>query len=146
MQLSTGVVRQDFDTALQQDIASVESFVHIHRCDTRLTIASRDCGLNRRCSSPARKKRRVQIQTGKAWNLEHITRQDLAVGNDDNYIGRKVPDLFGRLLILNARWLKNRDSGFCDLLFDWRRFNALLAPDSLIRLSDDRDDFVFGVQ
>ena len=36
----------------------------------------------------------MQIQTGKAWNLEHITRQDLAVGNDDNHIGRKLADLF----------------------------------------------------
>ena len=92
----------------------------------------------------------MQVQTSQAGNLEHITRQNLAVGNDDNYIGRKVADLFGRLLILNSRRLENSDdvgiSGFCDLLFNWRRFNALLAPDSLIRLSDDRNDFVLGVQ
>jgi hypothetical protein len=88
----------------------------------------------------------MQVQTSQTWNLEHITRQNLAVGNDDNYVGRRVADLFGRLLILNSRWLKNRNSGFCDLLFYWRRFNALLAPDSLIRLSDDRNDFVLGVQ
>ena len=31
-------------------------------------------------------------------------------------------------------------------LFNWRRFNALLAPDWLIGLSHDRDDFVLGVQ
>ena len=31
-------------------------------------------------------------------------------------------------------------------LFYWRRFNALLAPDWLIRLSDDRNDFVLGIQ
>ena len=88
----------------------------------------------------------MQVQTSQAGNLEHITRQNLAVGNDDNYVGRKVADLFGRLLILNPRRLKNRNSGFCDLLFNWRRFNALLTPDSFIRLSDDRDDFVLGVQ
>ena len=34
----------------------------------------------------------------------------------------------------------------CYLLFNWRRFNALLAPDRLIRLSDDRNNFVLGVQ
>ena len=34
----------------------------------------------------------------------------------------------------------------CYRLFYWRRFNALLAPDRLIRLSDDRNDFVFGIQ
>jgi hypothetical protein len=88
----------------------------------------------------------MQVQTSQAGNLEHITRQDLAVGNDDNYVGRKVADLFGRLLILNSRRLENRDSGFCDLLLNWRRLNALLAPDSFIRLSDDRNDLVLGVQ
>ena len=31
-------------------------------------------------------------------------------------------------------------------LFYRRRFNALLAPDRLIRLSDDRNNFVFGIQ
>jgi hypothetical protein len=88
----------------------------------------------------------MQVQTSQAGNLEHITRQDLAVGNDDNYVGRKVADLFGRFWILNSRRLENRDSGFCDLLFNWRRFNALLAPDSLIGLSHHRNDFVLGVQ
>ena len=34
----------------------------------------------------------------------------------------------------------------CYYFFNWRRFNALLAPDWLIRLSDDRNDFVLGVQ
>ena len=152
----------DFYMALQQDIASVESFVHIHRCDARLTIARRDCGLDRRCSSPARKKRRMQVQTSQAGNFEHITRQNLAVGNDDNYIGLERTELFDGLWISNFRWLQNlkgrrlprgrtshgglETAAPCDLLFNWRRFNALLAPDSLIRLSDDRNDFVLGVQ
>ena len=56
MQRSTVVVRQHFATALQQDIASVESFVHIHHGDARLTIARRDCGLNPRRAPPARNK------------------------------------------------------------------------------------------
>ena len=87
----------------------------------------------------------MQIQTSEPRDLKHFTRQDLAVGNDHNHIGRKAADFFGRLLILNSRRLENRDSGFCDPLFDWRRFNALRAPDRLIRLSDDRYDFVLGV-
>src|SRR4029077_6883724 len=79
----------------------------MHHGDARLTIARRDCGLNRRCSSPARKKRRMQIQTSETWNLEHTTRQNLAVGNDDNHIGRKPADFFNGLWILNFRWLQN---------------------------------------
>ncbi len=76
----------------------------------------------------------MQIQTGEAWNLEHITRQDLAVGNDDNYIGRKAADLFDGLWIFNSRGLKDRRARRLrptnQRLFNWRRFNALLAPDS----------------
>src|SRR5262245_50274633 len=160
MQRSTGVVRLDFDTALQQDIAGVESFGHIHYGDAGLAIARRDCGLNWRCASPARKKRSMQIQTGEAWNFEHSPRQNLPIGSDDNQIRRKAADLFSGLWIFDSRGLKDRrarlarrklgeggrllPTNYC--LFYRRRFNALLAPDGLIRLSDDRNDFVFGVQ
>ena len=49
-----------------------------------------------------------------------------------------------RLPAPNARGLET--AAPCYRLFYRRRFNALLAPDRLIRLSDDRNDFVFGVQ
>src|SRR5262245_4957432 len=97
MQRSTRIVRLDVYTALQEATASVESFVHIHHSNAGLAIASRDCGLNRRGPSPARKKRCVQIQTGEVWNLEHSPRQDLAVGNDHNHIGVERAHLLDRL-------------------------------------------------
>jgi len=104
----------------------------------------------------------MEIQTREAWNLEDITRQDLAVGDDDNYIGRKPADLFNGLWILDFCWLKDlkerrlpsrRTSHggfetadpFKRLFYRWW-LNALLAPDWLIRLSDDPNNFVFGFQ
>src|SRR4029077_5404484 len=104
----------------------------------------------------------MQVQTSQAWNLEHITPQDLAVGNNDNYIGRKAADLFNGLWIFNLRRLQNlKERRFPSRrtsprglenavpvapLFYRRRFNALHAPDRLIRLSDHRNDFVLGIQ
>src|SRR4029077_17374890 len=104
----------------------------------------------------------MQVQTSQAWNLEHITRQDLAVGNNDNYIGRKPADLFNGLWIFNLRRLQNlKERRFpsrrtshggletavpCYPLFYRRRVNAPLAPDRLIRLSDHRNNFVLGIQ
>src|SRR6516164_5289013 len=100
----------------------------------------------------------MQIQTGEAWNLEYITRQDLAIGSDDNQIGHKATDVFDGLWIFDFRRLKNFKErwlpgsecfrGFetaapCYHLFYWRRLNALLAPDRLICLSDYTDEFVF---
>ena len=49
----------------------------------------------------------MQVQTGKAGNLEHIARQDLAVGNDDNHIGFERTELFDGLWIFNFRRLQN---------------------------------------
>src|SRR6516165_3494121 len=103
----------------------------------------------------------MQIQTGEAWNLEYITRQDLAVGSDHNQIGHKATDVFDGLWIFDFRRLKNfkerwlpgpkcfRDletAALCYLLFYLRRFNSLLALDRLICLSDHTDDFVFTLQ
>ena len=73
----------------------------------------------------------MQIQTSEAWNLEHITRQDLAVGNDDNYVGLERTDLFDGLWIFNFRRLQNLKerrlpSPECPRRFGNRR--SLLSP------------------
>jgi hypothetical protein len=74
----------------------------------------------------------------------------LAVGDNDNHIGRKPADLPNGLWILDSYGLKDRRAWRSrptnQRLFYGRRFNALLAADWLIRLRNDRNNVVFGLQ
>jgi hypothetical protein len=44
----------------------------------------------------------MQIQAGNLRNFENVTRQDLPVRHDDNYVGLKHANIFDGLLIFNS--------------------------------------------
>ena len=128
---------------MQKDVAGVEPFIHVHHSDACFTIARGDRRLNRRRAAPAWQKRCVQIQTGDARDLQHIARQYLAVGHDNNHICLERADLLDRALIFDSGGLENGNCDFCDRPFYRCWFDSLLAADWLVGLRHHTDEFVF---
>ena len=142
MQRSTRIILPNITGALQQEVAGVELFTHVHHGDACLAIARRDCRLNWRRPTPARQKRCVQIQTSQTWTFERFTWEDLAVGHDDDDVRLQSANLFDRLPISDARRLQNLYRRSCDRFFDWRRLNALGPSDWFVWLSNDCQELV----
>ena len=144
MQRSAGIVRQDVDLALQQNIAGVETFVHVHDSDPSLSVAGGDGGLNRRRAAMPGQQRCVQIQTSRGRNFQNIFRQDLSVGHDHNHIRCERPNLLNRFSIFDPRRLQDRHLSSGKRLFDRGRFDTLIAPGRFVRLRDDPGELMLS--
>jgi len=57
--------------ALQDDVAGVHVFVHVHRGNARLMVAMQDRVLNRRGATPARQQRGVNVDASETWDFQH---------------------------------------------------------------------------
>ena len=94
---SAGFIGRDLDSLLQEDVAGVQPFVHVHDTDSCLAIAGDDRGLDRCRAAMPRQQRSVKVQAGDRWNLENRARQNLPIRHHDDHFGLERPDFFNRL-------------------------------------------------
>ena len=142
MQTAAGVVGGDGQRVLEEHVAGVEALIHEHDGDAGLAIAIANGGLDGRGAAMTWKERCVDVQAAERWHVEHRTRQNLAVGDDDGDVGTEGLQFIDG--VADFQRLKNAQAGFFGTHFDlWRR-EHLLAAHGLVRLRDDADDFVLG--
>ena len=88
----------------------------------------------------------MDVDAAARRNVEHGLRQQLAVGNDDDDLGRQLTQTRLLVLVFERIRLKDRDAVREGKLLDRRRGQDLLAALRLVRLRVDRRDLMSSVQ
>ena len=73
MQAAASVVCGDSNTLHEQDVASIEAFIHEHDGDTGFSVAVTDRGLDGRGTTMAWQQRGVYVQAAERRHIEHGT-------------------------------------------------------------------------
>ena len=77
----------------------VQALLHAHDAHARLLVARQDGSLDGRGAAPARQQRRVHVEAAEARDVEHLLRQDGAVGRDADHVGGERGQLALRRLV-----------------------------------------------
>ena len=91
-----------------------------------------------------RQKRSVQIQACHWRNLQHGPRENLPISNHHDHIRRQRPNFRHRFFVFDPGWLQNRDVAAGQRHLDRGRFDPLVSPRWLVRLSNHSNQLMFG--
>ncbi len=86
MQRARGFVSSNRCVLFGQDATGVQSLIHFHNADTRLSIAGDNGALDRCRAAPPRQQGRMHVETTELWCFKNFTRQDQTIGNNDRSI------------------------------------------------------------
>ena len=145
-QLARGFACADRRFICQQHIAGVQTLRHLHGGDARLFVACDDRPLNGGRAAPARQKRAVDVDAAVRRNVEHRLGQQLAVGDNDNDLGRQLAQACLLVLVFEGSRLIDRNVMLKRQLLDRGRGQNLLAALRLVRLRVDRRDLMTGIE
>jgi hypothetical protein len=90
-------------------------------------------------------KRGVDVETSEARNPEEFGRQNLAIGGDDDHVGRISGDRLVEIGPANLFRLENRQSFALRQFLDRRRANLLASARRSVGLCHNADDLVGGL-
>jgi len=97
MGFAGGHIGRDRQLFRHGDGAGVQALLHLHDHDAGFFVAGHDRALDRRGAAPARQQRGVQIEAAEFWRIEHVFRQDQAIGHDHRHIGVQGAEFRNRL-------------------------------------------------
>src|SRR5690348_10895928 len=99
-----------------------------------------NCALNGRGAAILRQERSVEINPAKARNFEKIPRNNLAVSDDGDGIGREAPEKIARGIGANLFGLKDLNPRGQSRVLDRRSGGLAAAAAGAVGLSDYRFD------
>ena len=126
MQLTGRFVGADRHLRDVKHRTAIETRGHRHQADPCRCITGQNGSLDRRGATPARQSRRVHVHTAVRRNVEHILRQDQAVGRDDKEVGLQCDEVRNGLFVTQGRGLLHGNTLFERIAFD-RAGSELLA-------------------
>src|SRR5690348_16624209 len=138
--LRGGFVRADFHFDLFEDGAGVDAGVDAHGGEAGFFVAVQNGALNGCGAAILRQERSVEIDPAKARNFEKIPRNNLAVGDDDDGVGREAPEKIARGIGANPFGLKDLNPRGQSRFFDRRSSCLAAAAAGAVGLSDYRFD------
>jgi folate-dependent phosphoribosylglycinamide formyltransferase PurN len=136
--LDTGPVLLERRTPLEQHGAGVEAGFHLHQVDAAFFVTGEDRALDRRRAAPARQQRGMHVPAAEARQRKHGLRQDQAIGDHHQQVGRLRGELLAHGLVAQRLRLLDRHASCERGLLDRTRPELASTPRRPVRLGVDR--------
>ena len=144
-QIDGGLVGANFDGLLQQNRPGVEAFFKQHGGVAGEGVAHGDGPLDGRRAAILGQQRPVQIDAAKPRQSEHPRRNDAAVGDDDDRVGRDGFKLRAKLgVVADLFGLRDGMPAASAACFTGGAVSCWLAAHGAVGLRDHQRDLVAG--
>lgn len=121
--------------------ASIHAMPNAHNGNASNFITSKNGTLNRSSASPTRQQRSVNIHNAKRRHMQHLIRQNAAIGSHTENIGIRSLERLNNLR-RHTIGLNNRQPQLKRLGLNRRRLKLLTTPTNSIRTSNDKRNLV----
>ena len=137
MKAPGGLLRSDRSGRLDEDIAGIESLIHLHDGDARFAVPCQDGGLHRGSAAVTWQQRRVDVDAAQPRERQERLAQELTVGGDNNYVGPQLCQSGECFRRANLSRLMNRQVEIACGNLDWRCAQFHLPAGGAVRLRED---------